>query len=174
MENGDAPSRRTVVAAGAALAVSAATPGLAEGQAARGQSAQGSGGTARGTVREDVSGQDGAGQDGAGHDGAGPGGGPPIPGVLVSNGREVARTDAAGRYALPVEPGQSIFVVKPSGYAVPVDPRTRLPMFATVHEPDGTPADLDLRYPGLSPDRPAAGRRSTSRCGASTSRRAST
>ena len=139
------PSRRTVVAAGAALALAATASELAEGQEFRTRIAKeqgpGPGGVARGTVREDVARPDGA-------------AGPPIAGVLVSNGRDVVRTDAAGRYALPVAPGMSVFVVKPSGYAVPVDPRTRLPLFATVYEPDGTPADLDLRYPGLGPTGP--------------------
>ena len=145
MEEQTMPSRRTVMAAGAALAVAAAAPELAEAQG----SASGSGSVvARGTVREDVSGQ--AVSEVAG----GAASGQPIAGVLVSNGRDVVRTDAAGRYALPVEPGMSVFVVKPAGYAVPVDPRTRLPMFATVYEPDGTPADLDLRYPGLAPTGP--------------------
>ncbi len=155
-QNQDMPSRRTVVAGGAALAVAAATPELAEGQGSTGQVSTGQelkgqqstgqvsapepgGATARGTVREDVS---ASGDRGAS--------GPPIPGVLVSNGRDVVRTDAAGRYTLPVEPGMSVFVVKPAGYAVPVDPGTRLPIVAVVHEPNGTPADLDLRYPGLA------------------------
>ena len=137
MENQTKPSRRSVMVAGAALAVAATAPDLAEGQVSAPKADTA---TARGTVREVETGGGTA--------------GPPIAGVLVSNGRDVVRTDAAGRYALPVEPGMSVFVVKPAGYAVPIDPRTRLPTFATVHEPDGTPADLDLRYPGLAPTGP--------------------
>ncbi len=45
---------------------------------------------------------------------------PGIADVAVSNGREVARTDAQGRYVLPVRAGQAVFVVKPAGWRVPV------------------------------------------------------
>jgi hypothetical protein len=70
---------------------------------------------------------------------------------MVSNGEAVARTDAEGRYAIPVEPGQSVFVIKPSGFALPVEPSTMLPRFAHVHFPEGTPADLGFRFPGIAP-----------------------
>lgn len=80
--------------------------------------------------------------------------GEPLPRVLVSNGRDIVRTDAAGRYRLPVAPGQSVFVVKPSGYRVPLDPQTCLPKIAYVYDPEGTPAALDFRYRGLPPTGP--------------------
>lgn len=51
------------------------------------------------------------------HDGR-PGRGPGEPGVrdvLVSNGRDVVRTDAEGRYRLPARPGDVVFAVKPDG-----------------------------------------------------------
>src|SRR5690606_7622018 len=51
-----------------------------------------------------------------------------IAGVAVSNGRDVVRTDAEGRYALPMVPGQTIFVVKPAGWRVP-DGADGLPAF---------------------------------------------
>ncbi len=41
-----------------------------------------------------------------------------IPGVSVSNSREVVSTDAGGRYELPVGDDNIIFVIKPSGYSV--------------------------------------------------------
>src|SRR5690606_13315864 len=44
---------------------------------------------------------------------------PGIAGVAVSNGRAVTRTDANGRYELPMAAGQTIFVVKPAGWRVP-------------------------------------------------------
>ena len=75
----------------------------------------------------------------------------PIPGVLVSNGHDVVRTDNAGRYSLPVASGQAIFVIKPAGYALPVAPATGLSRFCYIHDPEGTPAPLDLRYGGLHP-----------------------
>ncbi len=80
--------------------------------------------------------------------------GAPIEGVLVSNGRDVTRTDASGHYSLSVEPGQAIFIIKPSGFRVPVDAVTKLPIFSYVHDPAGTPAALDFRYEGLNPTGP--------------------
>ena len=79
--------------------------------------------------------------------------GPGVPGVAVSNGREVVRTDAAGRYSLPVADGDAVFVVKPSGYRVPVD-ADNLPRFSYIHRPEGTPPELGLRYAGLAPTGP--------------------
>ncbi len=44
-----------------------------------------------------------------------------IPGVCVSNGREVVRTDANGRWQLKLLNDSLIFVIKPSGFSVPVN-----------------------------------------------------
>jgi hypothetical protein len=77
-----------------------------------------------------------------------------IGGVLVSNGHEIVRTNPDGGYTLPIEPGQAIFIIKPAGYAVPLDSSTRLPHFSYVHQPDGTPADLNLAFAGLAPTGP--------------------
>jgi hypothetical protein len=84
-------------------------------------------------------------------------GDPGIAGVLVSNGREVVKTDANGRYALPVADETIIFVVKPTGYAVPVEPGVMLPRFYYIHQPRGTPAHLGLRYRGIEPSGPLPG-----------------
>ena len=61
---------------------------------------------------------------------------------------------------MPMAPGlcrcataNSVFVIKPSGWALPVDPATNLPRFAYVHAPDGSP-DLGFRFAGLSPTGP--------------------
>lgn len=78
-------------------------------------------------------------------------GDPGIPDVLVSNGREVVTTDDEGRYVLPVEDGDVIFVIKPTGYAVPLERGTMLPRFYYIHQPEGTPAQLGLRYRGIAP-----------------------
>jgi hypothetical protein len=75
---------------------------------------------------------------------------PGIGGVLVSNGREVVRTDRDGRYALPADDAGVIFVIKPAGYAVPVEPGVMLPRFYYLHQPEGTPAHLSLRYAGIA------------------------
>ena len=77
-----------------------------------------------------------------------------IAGVLVSNGREVVRTDGEGRYALPVGEEAIIFVIKPTGYAVPLERGTLLPRFYYIHQAEGTPAHLGLRYRGIEPTGP--------------------
>jgi len=79
---------------------------------------------------------------------------PGIAGVMVSNGRDVVVTAQDGRYQIPVSPGQSIFVIKPSGWISPLASGTNLPRFSYVYMPDGTPAALDLRYRGVDPTGP--------------------
>lgn len=71
--------------------------------------------------------------------------------MLVSNGRDVVATDPEGRYALAVDNGMVVFVIKPPGYMTPTDPETRLPKFYYVHQPEGSPAALGLSYQGLEP-----------------------
>ncbi|NLP10758.1 metallophosphoesterase [bacterium] len=44
-----------------------------------------------------------------------------LQGVCISNGREVVRTDANGRWQLEQPNDSLIFVIKPSGYGVPVN-----------------------------------------------------
>ena len=79
---------------------------------------------------------------------------PGLPGVLVSNGRDVAVTDADGRYTLPVTDETVVFVVKPAGFMTPVEPGTLLPRFFYLHQPAGSPASLDLAYEGVAPTGP--------------------
>jgi hypothetical protein len=81
-------------------------------------------------------------------------GDPGIAGVLVSNGRDVVKTDRDGRYTLPIDDEAIIFVVKPSGYAVPVERGTMLPRFYYIHQPKGTPAHLGLDYRVIAPTGP--------------------
>jgi hypothetical protein len=118
--------RRDVIAGAAAVAL-AATPlsqGLAQATATE---------TARGTVYDaDSNPRHG------------------LPGVMVSNGADVVKTDALGRWSLPVRPGDSLFVIKPAGWAAPVDPVTSLPDFAYIYAPNGTP-DLGFRFAGVAP-----------------------
>ena len=91
---------------------------------------------------------------------------PGIPGVLVSNGRDVVRTNDRGRYRLPniydrghapTRPeAMSIFITKPSAYDVPVD-KDNVPQFFYHHIPGGSPKNVrgeDFRFGGL----PASGR----------------
>ncbi len=79
---------------------------------------------------------------------------PGVEGVLVSNGLDVVKTDTQGRYSLPIEDEAVIFVIKPPGYTVPVDPITQLPRFSYIHQPDGSPLSLKLRFRGIDPSGP--------------------
>ncbi len=69
------------------------------------------------------------------------------------NGRTVVQTGSEGRYELPVQEGDVLFVTKPVGYAVPVDEHNR-PQFYYIHDPDGTSDSLDLKFPGIEPTGP--------------------
>jgi len=123
----------------AIVATSAAGLSLALGRVR----AAGASATARGTVFEDLH---GTGERRPGSKG--------VPGVMVSNGEDVALTDADGRWSLPVAEGDTIFVVKPPGWATQLQPGTNLPRFSYHHAPQGTLESLGLRYPGLEPTGP--------------------
>ncbi|MDR2815229.1 MAG: calcineurin-like phosphoesterase C-terminal domain-containing protein [Proteiniphilum sp.] len=71
-----------------------------------------------------------------------------IPNVAVSNGVDVALTDDKGFYTLPVSDGNTIFVIKPSGYKTPVD-ENFIPRFYYHHKPEGSPESFT--YKGVSP-----------------------
>src|SRR5215472_6057888 len=114
------PTRREVMTAAAALAAAApASRLMAQNQPTPFRDAKARSETVKGVVFESRSGGV-ARQEGD----------PGLAGVLVSNGREVVRTGPDGAYSLPVEDGAAIFVIKPSGYAVPADAATRLPRFS--------------------------------------------
>jgi C terminal of Calcineurin-like phosphoesterase/N terminal of Calcineurin-like phosphoesterase/Calcineurin-like phosphoesterase len=93
-----------------------------------------------GTVFEDLNGSGAPGD-----------GNPGVAGVLVSNGRDVVVTDGDGRYELGLSDESALFVIKPSGYTPPVDPVTQLPRFYRLRQPNGTPAELNLAFPGVAP-----------------------
>jgi hypothetical protein len=123
--------RRDAMARAGAFAVAATPLGRALDQAASGIAAPAE--TARGAVY-DVGSKPWRG----------------IPDVMVSNGQDVVKTAADGTWSLPVRPGDSVFVIKPAGWALPLDATTNLPHFAYVHAPDGSP-DLGFRFAGLAP-----------------------
>jgi hypothetical protein len=125
-------SRREALLLAAGGVAAVLTPGAARADAA----------TVSGVVFED---KDGAGQ---------PAGAPGLAGVLVSNGKDVAVTDADGRYTLPLPEEAAIFVIKPAGFMPPVDPTTNLPRFYRLHQPEGSPASLNLTFAGVSPTGP--------------------
>ena len=74
-----------------------------------------------------------------------------IRGVAVSNGRDVVVTDWRGRYQLAVEDDTTVFVVKPGGWATPLD-ENQIPRFYYIHKPEGSPEDLE--FPGVAPTGP--------------------
>lgn len=71
-----------------------------------------------------------------------------IANVAVSNGAQVVLTDQSGRYSLPVEDGQTIFVIKPSGYMTALN-ENNLPQYYYQYKPKGSPADF--KYKGTAP-----------------------
>jgi arylsulfatase A-like enzyme len=71
----------------------------------------------------------------------------PIPNVRVSNGRDIVRTNAKGKYELTVDRDDIIFVIKPKGYRTPLS-EDKLPQFYYIHKPDGSP---NLKFKGVEP-----------------------
>jgi hypothetical protein len=45
-----------------------------------------------------------------------------LPGIRVSDGERIVSTDRQGIYSLTAEPGKTLFVIKPAGYALPRRP----------------------------------------------------
>lgn len=95
---------------------------------------------ARGTVFVDRN------RDGT-HDAGEPG----LPGVRVSQGRDIVFTDAAGHYEITLDHDDVLFVIKPRGYMVAVNEH-HVPRGHYVHKPKGSPTTL--RYAGVSPTGP--------------------
>lgn len=73
-----------------------------------------------------------------------------LPGVVVSNQRDVVKTDRNGAWKLPVDDDTTFFVVKPSGWATPVD-ENGVPRFYYTHKPSGSPKS---RHAGVPPTGP--------------------
>ena len=71
---------------------------------------------------------------------------PGVAGVLISNGRALAETDAAGRYRIAVAPGQTVFAIKPAGWRVPQNDLAR--PGAWRHVPALAPPSL--KYGGIA------------------------
>ena len=72
---------------------------------------------------------------------------PGIPGVMVSNQKDVVLTDKNGNYKLKISDETIIFVTKPADWAVPLD-ENNIPRFYYIHQPKGSPK---LKYPGIKP-----------------------
>lgn len=69
-----------------------------------------------------------------------------IPDVAVSNGIQVVQTDKKGEYSLPLGNDNILFVIKPAGYALPVDEHQQ-PRFYRIHKPNGSPVS---KYAGVA------------------------
>ncbi|MCP5052087.1 MAG: Cna protein B-type domain containing protein [bacterium] len=71
-----------------------------------------------------------------------------LPNIPVSNQYDVVKTDRNGRFQLPIEKETIIFVTKPAGYTVPMDPNN-ISRFYYIHQPKGSPPGL--KYKGIQP-----------------------
>ncbi|MBN6151122.1 calcineurin-like phosphoesterase family protein [Xanthomonas sp. AmX2] len=76
-----------------------------------------------------------------------------IAGVQVSDGVRIVRTDAQGRYRLPVEAGRTVFVIKPDSYDF-VAGDDGLPAYWRHYAPAGSPA---TKYAGIAATGTATG-----------------
>lgn len=70
-----------------------------------------------------------------------------IPGVKVSNGKDVVLTDASGKYRLPLVENSIVFISKPAGWQVSLDSNRR-PKFYAAYYPKGSPK---MSFPGFAP-----------------------
>lgn len=75
---------------------------------------------------------------------------PGLADIRVSNGRDIVKTDAQGRYTLPIDDDTNIFVIKPQGWRTAVD-ANQLPQYYYIHKPAGSPK---TDYPGIDPTGP--------------------
>lgn len=74
-------------------------------------------------------------------------GDPGVAGVCVSNGVDVVKTDQNGKWRLPIAEDTVLFIVKPSGWKVPLG-ANNLPNYYYIHKPNGSPT---FKYFGVSP-----------------------
>lgn len=77
---------------------------------------------------------------------------PGVKGVSVTNGVEVTQTDAQGLYELPANDDMIVSVIKPSGYALPVN-LYHQPVFYYIHKPKGSQV-MPAPYHGVAPTGP--------------------
>ena len=121
-------TRRQVMAAASASALTLTT-GPAQGAPEQ---------MASGSVFEDLEGRGKRGRTSRG-----------IAGVMVSNGRDVVKTDSEGRWRLAVTEGDSLFVVKPPHWGTPLAP-TSVPQFSYLYQPRGSEKDVAWRHAGVA------------------------
>lgn len=74
-----------------------------------------------------------------------------IPGVMVSNQRQVVLTNENGYYELPLQEDCSVFISKPAAYALPLN-EYQQPQFYYLYRPNGSPEPERLSpYPAIEP-----------------------
>lgn len=71
---------------------------------------------------------------------------PGLPGIRVSNGRDVVETDAKGHYRISVDVDTVLFILKPSNWTSPLN-AYNLPLYYHTHRPLGSPQHL--KYAGV-------------------------
>jgi len=76
---------------------------------------------------------------------------PGLPGIKVSNQRDIVLTNRDGRWQLPHDDDTIFFVIKPRGWMTPVSD-LQLPQFYYIHKPAGSPANF--KFPGVKPTGP--------------------
>ena len=74
----------------------------------------------------------------------------PLPGVRVSNGKQIVTTNHLGRYELTVDDDTILFVIKPRGWRTVLD-EDNLPRFYYIHKPFGSPVS---KFDGVAPTGP--------------------
>lgn len=80
-----------------------------------------------------------------------------ISGLLVSNGHDVVPTEHDGSWRLPIAEGDSVFLIKPSGW-MPPRGNNALPRFSYLHQALGSPGSADARFAGVAPTGPLPAR----------------
>lgn len=73
---------------------------------------------------------------------------PGIAGAGISNGKDVVQSNEKGEYSIAVENGDLVFVIKPSGYALPLN-QFHFPQHYFIYKSEGSPSGL--KYPGSAP-----------------------
>ncbi len=73
-----------------------------------------------------------------------------IPNILVSNQRDVVKTDSGGKYQIEVDDDDIVIVIKPDAFDLPVN-KDHLPQFFYVHKPNGSPQQ---KFEGVAPTGP--------------------
>ncbi len=76
---------------------------------------------------------------------------PGLPGIRVSNGEAIVLTDETGKYTVPVDDDEILFVIKPRDWVTPLND-DNLPQFHYIHKPAGSP--VAFKFAGVEPTGP--------------------